>query len=64
MIYQILWMSNIKKKDIVMEKSNNSLIKIPIRERNTQNDIKNNGKHEKQIPKQKYLSKPLDQFHV
>ena len=30
--YQILWMSNIKKKDIVMEKSNNISIKIPRRE--------------------------------
>ena len=30
--YQILWMSNTKKKDIVMEKSNNISIKIPRRE--------------------------------
>ena len=30
--YQILWTSNIKKKDIVMEKSNNISIKIPRRE--------------------------------
>lgn len=30
--YPILWMSNMKKKDIVMEKSNNIAIKIPRRE--------------------------------
>ena len=30
--YQILWMSNLKKKDIVTEKSNNILIKIPRRD--------------------------------
>ena len=30
--YPILWMSNLKKKDMVMEKSNNISVKIPRRE--------------------------------
>ena len=49
--YQILWMSNLKKKNNVMEKSNNISIKIPRRDTTptmiikTIESIKNRGKN-------------------